>query len=359
MRITNNMLISNNLWNINNNMKRYDEASQRLSTQRKIGLASDDPQVATQAVKYRNYVSTIDQYEKNVSAASSWMSVTEGALSDLQDVVQQVRDYVEQGANGSNTSSDLSNIKADVQQLKETAIQTLNTSYAGRYVFGGYSTDTAPYAETTLTTGSSGSTTSVDKVTFKGKIVNLDGPVSTSTDSTDYTTIYNNNISNVYTSGSTKESMKYNSGFGTQITVNVEGQDVVGQGSDNLFNTLDKVLLGLGGDTSYQTVTTDSSGNATGTTTTSFTLSGLLGDLDECLDRISIATTGLGARESSAELASDRLSNDNTTYNKLMSNNEDVDSAEATTEYSSAKTVYETSLSAAAKAITKSLLDYI
>ena len=350
MRITNSMLVTNTIWNIGNNTKRLAEASERQSTQSKISLPSDDPVVATNAVKYRNYVSTVEQYQENAGDAISWMNVTEGALSDLSDVVQEVRDKTVQAANGTMNESDLAAIKTEIEQLKESAIEILNTSYAGRYVFAGYSTDEEPYSIETLTVG----TDAVEKVAFKGDIMNLSGPVSSDLDATALETAYSTASASAYASSGDQD-IQYNIGFGSQITVNVEGQDVVGEGAGNLFDTIDKLLLGLDGETSYQTID-----EATGTaSTTTFALTDVLGDLDTALNRISAVTADLGARESYATLAKNRLSDDATVYTTLMSNNEDVDVAEATTDVSTAQTVYDASLTVGAKAITKSLLDYI
>jgi flagellar hook-associated protein 3 FlgL len=462
VRVTSNMMMSNSLYNISNNMQRLDKAQQQESTQSKIQLPSDDPEVATQAVKYRNYVSTVGQYQKNVDDATSWMKVTEGALSDLHDVVQKIRDLTVTASTGSMNDSNLNDIKQEVAQLKKTGIQILNTSYAGRYVFAGYETDTEPYTEKSLTVGLD----TVDRVTFKGKIVDLNGPVSTDVNSTTYADVYAANSGNVYQNNGVKQAMNYNIGFGNQITVNVEGQDVVGTDSgNNLFATLDKLLIGLDGKKSYQSI---SSGTATGSVTlssagctvtagindklalavdggvskeftippgayassaalvaavnkgisstslsgmvsaslnssnqlvftsastsnssavvvsdgtpggaltayvgtattaaggtaktTAFTLTSILGDLDTDLDRISAVTSSLGARENTATIATNRLGDDNTVYTKLMATNESVDAAEVITKVAAAKVVYESSLAAAAKATSKSLLDYI
>lgn len=368
MRITNGMLVSNAVWNISNNTKRLSEASERQSTQSKISLPSDDPVVATNAVKYRNYVSTVEQYESNASDATSWMKVTEDAVSDLNDVVQEIRDKTVQAANGTQSESSLSAIKSEIEELKQSAVDVLNTSYAGRYVFAGYNTDSAPYALEDVTIGS----TTLSKVTYKGQYVNLGSSLSTSLDATALQTTYDA-ASNYDYSNIADQTINYNIGYGTQIAVNVEGQDLVGTTSGStLFDTIDKLLLGLeqlstGTTTSttssteieYETVTTDASGNFTGTSTSSFTLTDILGDLDDNLDQLSAVTANLGARESYVELTTNRLSDDKTTYTTLMSNNEDVDVAQATTDLSSAQTVYEASLTVGAKAITKSLLDFI
>lgn len=403
MRITNSMLVSNTVWNIGKNTERLSEASERQSTQSKISLPSDDPVVATNAVKYRNYVSTVEQYQDNVSNATSWMSVTEGAISDLNDVVQEIRDKTVQAANGTQSAQSLSAIKTEITQLKKSAIDILNTSYAGRYVFAGYNTDASPYADTTVSlTNADGTTTSVSAVTYKNQYVNLGSVVSDAV-ATDYgasgtasapttpsglaslESAYN--TAKTVTSASTTtpgiynyssiadQTINYNIGYGSEIAVNVEGQDLVGTTSGStLFDTIDKLLLGLDelsstADTTsavtgtttikYYSLTTDASGNATGTTSSTFTLTDILGDLDTDMDRISSVTADLGARESYVTLAKNRLSDDKTVYTKLMSNNEDVDVATATTDLSEAQTVYEASLTVGAKAITKSLLDFI
>jgi flagellar hook-associated protein 3 FlgL len=354
MRVTNGMLVSNSIWNINNNTRRLEKAQQQEATQSKIQLPSDDPEVATQAVKYRNYVSTLEQYQKNVNDAVSWMKVTEGALSDLHDVIREVSDKTVQAAGGAISDSDLAAIKQDVLQLKKTAIQILNTSYAGRYIFAGYATDKEPFAETTLASGA----TTVDKVTYKGKIVNLNGPVPGDLNMQDYAEIYKTNKGNAYQPGAAAQSMKYDIGFDNQLVVNVEGQDLVGTSQTaNLFVTFDKLLIGLNGKTSY--ITLDESGTPVKPSETSFHLTDVLGDLDHDLDRIAAVTANLGARENTANIAVNRLGDDHTVYTKLMSKNEDMDAVAATTNVAAAKAVYEASLAGAAKAIGKSLLDYI
>lgn len=351
MRITNSMLVTNTIRNIASNTKRLAEASERQSTQSKISLPSDDPTVATNAVKYRNYVSTVEQYQENVENAISWMSVTEGAISDLSDVVQELRDKTVQAANGTMSDDDLAAIKSEVEQLKAAAIEVLNTSYAGRYVFAGYATDAEPFGTTSVTVGGE----TIEKVTFREQIVNLSGPVSGSLAAADLETAYAAEAAAAYDTSSAAQPISYNIGFGSEIKVNVEGQELIlNEDGANLFDTIDKLLLGLDGETSYQTV--DSAGNAT---TTTFALTDVLGDLDTALSQISAVWADLGARENYASLAKNRLSDDATVYTTLMSNNEDVDIAEATTDVSTAQTVYDASLTVGAKAITKTLLDYI
>lgn len=355
MRITNNMMIASTVRNINSNMQRLDKAQQRMATQSQIQQASDDPVVATRAVKYRNYVATTEQYQKNADDAASWQAVTDSALSDLGDVVKQVRDLTVQASSDTLSDSDRAAIQTEVQELRSQVVQVMNASYAGRYVFGGYVTDAAPYGSTAVTIGSA----TVDKITFKGDYANLGGPMSADISDADIAAFCTANAGDMYQSSSA-QSIKYNVGFGSQVTVNVEGQNVVGpELGNNLFDSLDKLLLGLEGASSYKTATVSGSPATVTVDTHTLEIDDVLTDLDKDLDRLLIARSELGSRMKAVEMHQSRLSSDGTSYTKLMSNNEDVDVAEASTEVSSAQYVYEASLSVGAKVISKSLVDYI
>ncbi len=360
MRVTNNMMTANAVWNINKNMERLNKAQEEYTTQSKIQLPSDDPIVATRAVKYRSYVANIEQYQKNVESAISWQKVTEGALDDLGDVVIQLKELVTQASStGTMTDSDLEDIKSEITELRQTALDIMNTSYAGRYVFGGYATDKEPYSldETSTEAASVGG-----RVLFKGEYLSVGGAINASIDDATITsfctTAYNN--SKIYDSAADGEQdIQYNVGFGSSLPVNVEGQDVTGEGLNSLFDTFAKILIGLDGGTSYKTATVDSAGNVTVNPATSYELTDMLDELSKNHETILTAQTALGARMNYANMAQSRLESDYTTYTKLMSENEDADLALSYSDVSTAEYVYEASLSTSAKVMGKSLVDFL
>jgi flagellar hook-associated protein 3 FlgL len=370
MRITNSMMTQSVIRNINDNMGRLSDAQEETSTGVKIQEASDDPVAATKTLQYRSVVATIDQYKSNATDATSWMKVTSSTMDSLTDAVQQIRDLTAQAAGGILDDTELDAISAQVTEIKSSIVELMNTQYAGRYIFGGYATDEAPYASatTTVTDSTTGDTTDLEQTTFKGDYLGLYDVVSSSVDSTGLVNAYNayasttsgsTTTSNIYTSTGA-QAIKYNTGYSSQTAVNVEGQDVTGSGNNNLFDTIDKLLLGLNGETSYQSVTVDSTtGLATGTTTTTFTIDGLLDEIDANLTAISTQTSSLGARMNYVETCTSRLASDYTTYTGLLSSNIDSDLSVATTEYATAQTIYDASLSVGAKVITKTLVDYL
>ncbi len=307
MRITNIMMTDASVRSINKNMERLSKAQAQVSTQSKIQQPSDDPVVASRAIRYRSYVARVEQYKENVNNVASWQKVTDTALSDLSDtVVQQLKELVVKASStGTLNSENLSAIKEEVTQLQQSAIDALNTTYGGRYIFGGYATDVAPY-----------SLDSDNNVLFKGQLVSE------------------------FTDNGEEQAIKSNIGYGSAVTINVEGQAVTGTGDSNLFATFAKVLAGL------------DSGD-------SEALTSCLDDIEANLDTILAAQADLGARMNYVSMVGARLANDYTTYKELMSNNEDADMAEASAESATAQTVYEASLSVGVKVMSKSLLDYL
>ena len=377
MRITNNMMFDSSIRNLNNNLQRLSDAQTKYSTQSKIQVPSDDPVIATRAIKYRDYVADVEQYQKNTSDATSWMQVTDDALQGVADYMTRLKELVVNGANDTNSTASKAAIADEIKEIKKGLIDTMNTSYAGRYVFAGYNTDKAPYSTTSVTIGS----TTVDKVTYKNQFLSVSGPVSSTISDTDIATFYNTNKGTynplVTTPNGTyraaTQDISYHVSNGSEVKVNIEGQNVIGWSGDssptesrytagtNLFDTIDKVLLGLSGESSYKVV------DSTGTVQTypatpqssSQLISSCLDELETDLDRIAKSQSELGARMNYVESTDSRLASNEITFTKLQSNNEDIDVAKASVEVSSAQSVYEAALSVTAKVTKASLVDYL
>ena len=144
MRITNRMMTNNSLNNINKNKNKLSKLDQQYSTGKKIQKPSDDPIIAVRALKLRTTVSEIDQYyNKNIPDGLSWMEETEGALTNINELLTLIHESFDQGANGTYERGDLEGIVKELKEMKGQIYQEGNTNYAGRYVFSGYKTSTS------------------------------------------------------------------------------------------------------------------------------------------------------------------------------------------------------------------------
>lgn len=142
MRITNKVMQNNSLSNINTNKILQDKLNTQMATEKKINRPSDDPVVAIRALRLRTNVSQVTQYyEKNAPDAESWLKVTEDALTNVTEVIEDMIEQCTKGANENLTSSDRNTILDALKALRDEAYATGNADYAGRSVFTGYRTE--------------------------------------------------------------------------------------------------------------------------------------------------------------------------------------------------------------------------
>lgn len=144
MRVTNQMISNNSLRNLQTSTRRVDTLTQQLTTGQKIQRASEDPVVAVRALKLRNTVSQLEQYkEKNIKDANSWMELTENSITSISNYIEYMSGYCTQGSTDSFNNNDRSSIAETIRSYKDMIYSEGNATYAGRYIFSGYKTDTS------------------------------------------------------------------------------------------------------------------------------------------------------------------------------------------------------------------------
>ena len=142
MRITNAVTRNNVLWSMNRNEVRLNKYETQMSTGKKIQRPSEDPIVAVRALRFRANVSEIEQYKTNSEDAKSWLNVTEQAVGNSIELLQRARELSVQGASDIFKTSDRESIIAELEEIKTQFSNEGNVSYAGRYIFSGFKTNT-------------------------------------------------------------------------------------------------------------------------------------------------------------------------------------------------------------------------
>lgn len=143
MRITNHMVTSSSLRNMQKSMQRVSHLNEQVTTGKKISAPSEDPVVAIRALKLRTTCDQLDQYKnKNIKDAMSWLDTTQSSIQNIMDRLQDVYYYCEQGANDTFSTDDRSKIINELTSLKEAIYNEGGMTYAGRYLFSGYKTET-------------------------------------------------------------------------------------------------------------------------------------------------------------------------------------------------------------------------
>ena len=143
MRVTNQMVTAGSLRNMQKSMQRVSNLNQQVTTGKKISAPSEDPVIAIRALKLRTTCDQLDQYKnKNIKDAMSWVDTTQSSVQNVYDRLQDVYYYCEQGASDTFQTKDRQTIIDELNALKDAIYKEGGTTYAGRYLFSGYKTET-------------------------------------------------------------------------------------------------------------------------------------------------------------------------------------------------------------------------
>ncbi len=148
IRITHRMMASTIMQNIRKNLSELDEINYKIGSGRKLRFPSDDPVGNTRSIMLRSSLYEINQYKRNMADAQNQYRTIESALSSATRIIQRIRELTIQAANGTYTEDERKAIAFEVRQLQEDLLRIANTTFEGRYIFGGYRTKNKPFQVT-------------------------------------------------------------------------------------------------------------------------------------------------------------------------------------------------------------------
>ena len=93
------------------------KSTEKLSSGYKINRAADDAAGLSISEKMRRQIRGLTQASLNASDGISMVQTAEGALNEVQDMLQRMNELAVKGENGTLTSTDRGYIAAEVSQL--------------------------------------------------------------------------------------------------------------------------------------------------------------------------------------------------------------------------------------------------
>ncbi len=107
----------------NNQLKgtenRLAKSTEKLSSGYKINRASDDPSGLAISQKLRQQIRGLDNASQNSLDGISVLQTAEGALAEINTILQRMRELTIQAQNGTYTEEDKENIQSEVDELTE------------------------------------------------------------------------------------------------------------------------------------------------------------------------------------------------------------------------------------------------
>lgn len=128
MRINHNIsaLKANNQLGRTNNQ--LDESLERLSSGFRINSAADDSAGLAISEKMRTQIAGLEQASRNASDGISVIQTAEGALVEVESMLQRMRELAVQSANGTYTTDDRAAIQAEINQLSQEITRISETT---------------------------------------------------------------------------------------------------------------------------------------------------------------------------------------------------------------------------------------
>lgn len=146
MRITQSMLYSRAVIDVQNGLSRSSRLQQEIATGRRINRPSDDPAGALRILPLRNDLRELSQLGNNVALAQETLNTGAASLEDASSLMQRMRELTTQAANGTVSNSDRQSIGAEVEQLLNQLVSIGNSKRGDRFLFGGTENDGAPFS---------------------------------------------------------------------------------------------------------------------------------------------------------------------------------------------------------------------
>ena len=188
------MVVQHNLTAMNSNRMlglppaSQEKSPEKLSSGYKINRAADDAAGLSISEKMRKQIRGLTQASTNAQDGISAVQTAEGALNEVQDMLQRMNELAVKSANGTNSETDRSYIQNEIDQLT-TEIDRVSetTKFNETYLLKGDKSVT-DYSFKYATTGAAAA-----KVEL-----NAGATLYGSTDGTTYTKVDNTNISTYF-----------------------------------------------------------------------------------------------------------------------------------------------------------------
>ena len=161
--------------------ERQMRVQRQIATGQRIDSPSDDPQAMRRVLDLRSELRVLNQYRDNISTVRENSTVAYSSLNAMKKLNDRAGEIATM-ADGSKSSEALSAYAMEINQLLEEGVRLANTKHRDVYVFSGTNSTTPTYAPsrdangdiTSVTWGGNSNSTKVDIAS--GSTVNSNYP---------------------------------------------------------------------------------------------------------------------------------------------------------------------------------------
>jgi flagellar hook-associated protein 3 FlgL len=297
MRVTQKMLTSDFLRDINKNRNQMGAVQSQLSSGKMVRMPSHDPIAFSRSRVIGADLQKQEQYQNNVSGGLRQARMSQEVLDETLDRLVDVKRIVTQGATATSNAAARTNMAEEIASIKEILISGFNTSYGDRYLFGGTNSGQPPFSADPAAPG---------------------GVADTS----------NNN------------QLKVQIADGVQVGISVTGSELRDTPSGDFFSILDNI----------ETALRNNDQDA---------LNSLITDVDSSIDHTSVLTSRLGYNINRMEFMFEQYEATKIGLHSDISQLTDTDFAKGFSDLQRIQTTFEAAMAVHSQLIKNTLLNYL
>jgi flagellar hook-associated protein 3 FlgL len=313
MRITHGVMVNSFLGDMDNNLNILNKLQRQANTGKLFSKPSDDPFRASRSMQLYAQINANEQYSKNIKDAINWADTTDTALNQTTKCVQRINELVVAAGNATYGTQEFLAIKEEINERVAEFGQVLNTTFDGKYIFGGKDGLVKP-----IKIDSTGGTNSI-AINGDKALINQSLEVEISL-----------GVKVEYTANAIELlefSYKDESGNASTMDVGAVFSDIL----NNLNSVAGQKQL----------------------------LEKNLGEMQKVLDNTVAVRARVGTMQNRMDSSKKLNEAENFNLTEILSNNEDVDVVKKAMEIGAAQTVYMASLQTSSKVLQPTILDFL
>lgn len=325
MRVTNKMLTHNFLSDMRTNLNKMKILQEQSTSGKQVRRPSDNPFKVSRIMQINSDIAANKQYNSNIKDTINWLDSADTSLGQAGEVLKRVRDLLVSTGNAGYSISERKAVRDEINEKIEEFSQIVNTSFDGKYIFGG----TRGLSKPMTVVKENGNSKLAYGLRDGSEL--LDIPA---------------NISEYNMIGS---KLKVEVAQGVYIEYNVTAQEITEFKNDkgdllDVRKVFGDIVNHLGSDKEEDR--------------NKLIMEDLQG-ISDIIDNVLKLRAGVGARQNRMDSAKERNTEENFNLIEMLSEVEDVDITENGIEATAMQAIYTASLQASARIMQPTLLDFL
>jgi len=145
MRVTEKMIFESSIAQTGRSRENLAKAQDEVASGTRVQHPGDDPVAASLSVGHTVDKARFAAVGQSAQRAADELNAADTALDGITTVANRAQVIATQFGNDSYSAQDRATASFEVDGLFKEAVSLLNTTYGGRYIFGGFKDNTAPF----------------------------------------------------------------------------------------------------------------------------------------------------------------------------------------------------------------------